>query len=69
MSYKDGVRTSVFWRKLVTGSEYDVQFKRLKKEYAFGVGGVRQRPGASRLRSRGSVPRVQATAVAGAPQG
>jgi hypothetical protein len=35
--YKDGVRTSVFWRKLVTGSEYDVQFSDLKKEYAFGV--------------------------------
>jgi len=31
------VRTSVFWRKLVTGSEYDVQFSDLKKEYAFGV--------------------------------
>jgi hypothetical protein len=35
--YKDGVRTSVFWRKLVTNSEYDVQFSDLKKEYAFGV--------------------------------
>jgi ethylbenzene dehydrogenase len=35
--YKDGVRTSVFWRKLVTGSEYDVQFSDLKKEYTFGV--------------------------------
>ena len=35
--YKDGVRTSVVWRKLVTGSEYDVQFDDLKKEYAFGV--------------------------------
>lgn len=35
--YKDGVRTSVFWRKLVTGSQYDVQFDNLKKEYAFGV--------------------------------
>jgi hypothetical protein len=35
--YKDGVRTSVFWRKLATGSEYDVQFTDLKKEYAFGV--------------------------------
>jgi hypothetical protein len=34
---KDGVRTSVFWRKLVTNSEYDVQFSDLKKEYAFGV--------------------------------
>ncbi len=37
VTYKDGVRTSVFWRKLVTGSEYDVQFSDLKKEYAFGV--------------------------------
>ena len=35
--YKDGTRTVVFWRKLVTGSEYDVQFNDLKKEYAFGV--------------------------------
>jgi hypothetical protein len=35
--YKDWVRTSVFWRKLATGSEYDVQFNDLKKEYAFGV--------------------------------
>ncbi len=35
--YKDGVRTSVFWRKLVTGSEFDVQFNDPKKEYAFGV--------------------------------
>src|SRR5512143_1359804 len=35
--YKDGVRTSVFWRKLATGSEYDVQFSDLKNEYAFGV--------------------------------
>jgi hypothetical protein len=34
---RDGVRTRVFWRKLVTGSEYDVQFNDLKKEYAFGV--------------------------------
>jgi ethylbenzene dehydrogenase len=35
--YKDGVRTSVFWRKLSTGSEFDVQFTDLRKEYAFGV--------------------------------
>ena len=35
--WADGVRTSVFWRKLTTGSEYDVQFSDLKKEYAFGV--------------------------------
>ena len=31
------MRTSVFWRKLATGSEYDVQFNDLKKECAFGV--------------------------------
>ena len=31
------MRTSVFWRKLATGSEYDVQFDDLKKEYALGV--------------------------------
>ena len=37
VSWNDGVRTIVFWRKLVTGSEYDVQFSDLKKEYAFGV--------------------------------
>jgi len=36
-SYKDGVRTVEFSRKLVTGSEFDVQFSDLKKEYAFGV--------------------------------
>jgi hypothetical protein len=35
--YKAGVRTSVFSRKLVTGSGYDVQFSDPKKEYAFGV--------------------------------
>jgi hypothetical protein len=37
VSWNDGVRTIVFWRKLATGSEYDVQFSDLKKEYAFGV--------------------------------
>src|SRR5713101_1361271 len=37
VSWKNGVRTIVFWRKLVTGSEYDVQFSDMKKEYAFGV--------------------------------
>ncbi len=37
VSWKDGVRTIVFWRKLVTGSEYDVQFSDLRKAYAFGV--------------------------------
>ena len=35
--YKDGTRTVVVSRKLVTGSEYDVQFNDMKKEYAFGV--------------------------------
>src|SRR5262245_56872140 len=37
VTWKDGVRTIVFWRKLVTGSEYDVQFNDLKKDYAFGI--------------------------------
>jgi hypothetical protein len=36
VSWKDGVYTVVMSRKLVTGSEYDVQFDG-KKEYAFGV--------------------------------
>ena len=31
------MRTVEFSRKLVTGSEFDVQFNDLKKEYAFGV--------------------------------
>jgi len=35
--WKDGVRTIEFARKLSTGSEFDVQFNDLKKEYAFGV--------------------------------
>ena len=35
-AWKDGTWTLVFWRKLVTGSEFDVQFNE-KKEYAFGV--------------------------------
>jgi hypothetical protein len=35
--YKDGERISVFWRKLSTGSEFDVQFTDPKKEDAFGV--------------------------------
>lgn len=35
--WKDGVRTVEFSRKLVTGSEFDVQFSDLKKDYAFGV--------------------------------
>ncbi len=36
-TYKDGMRTVEFSRKLVTGSEFDVQFNDLKKEYPFGV--------------------------------
>jgi hypothetical protein len=36
-TYKDGVRTIEIARKLVTGSEFDVQFDDLKKDYAFGV--------------------------------
>jgi hypothetical protein len=35
--WKDGVWTLVFARKLVTGSDFDVQFNDLKKPYAFGV--------------------------------
>jgi hypothetical protein len=35
-TWKDGVYTVVISRKLVTNSEYDVQFNE-KKEYAFGV--------------------------------
>jgi hypothetical protein len=37
VGWKDGVYTMVFVRKLVTGSEFDVQFEDLKKSYAFGV--------------------------------
>jgi len=37
IAWKDGMWTMVFWRKLVTGSEFDVQFNDLKKPYAFGV--------------------------------
>jgi hypothetical protein len=36
-SWKDGVRTVVFWRKLVTRSDYDVQFSDPRKAYAFGM--------------------------------
>jgi hypothetical protein len=36
-AWKDGTWTLVFWRKLTTGSEFDVQFKDMKKDYAFGV--------------------------------
>ncbi len=35
--WKDGVWSIEFARKLVTGSEFDVQFNDLKKQYAFGV--------------------------------
>ena len=35
--WKDGVRTIELARKLTTGSEFDVQFSDMKKEYAFGV--------------------------------
>ena len=35
--WKDGAWTHVIARKLVTGSEFDVQFNDLKKPYAFGV--------------------------------
>jgi ethylbenzene dehydrogenase len=35
--WKDGTWTIVMSRKLVTKSEYDVQFDDLKKQYAFGV--------------------------------
>jgi hypothetical protein len=37
MVWQDGVWTIVIKRKLVTGSEFDVQFDDLKKPYAFGV--------------------------------
>ena len=36
VSWKDGVYTIVMWRKLVTGSDFDVQFAE-GKEHAFGV--------------------------------
>jgi hypothetical protein len=36
-TWKDGTYTLVFWRKLVTGSDFDVQFNDMKKAYAFGV--------------------------------
>jgi hypothetical protein len=35
--WKDGTWTLVFSRKLVTNSDFDVQFNDLKKQYAFGV--------------------------------
>jgi len=36
-AWKDGVRTIEISRKLVTSGEFDVQFRDLKKQYAFGV--------------------------------
>jgi hypothetical protein len=36
-SWKDGMWTIEIARKLVTNSEFDVQFRDLKKEYAFGL--------------------------------
>jgi hypothetical protein len=36
-AWKDGTYTLVFWRKLVTNSDVDVQFNDMKKQYAFGV--------------------------------
>ncbi|MCX9009589.1 MAG: ethylbenzene dehydrogenase-related protein [Candidatus Methanoperedens sp.] len=35
--YQDGKWTMEYGRKLTTGSQYDVQFSDLKKEYAFGI--------------------------------
>jgi hypothetical protein len=35
--YKDGMWTLEYGRKLDTGSQYDVQFSDLKKEYSFGT--------------------------------
>ena len=36
-AWKDGMRTSVVSRKLVTGSKFDVQFDNLGGRYAFGL--------------------------------
>ncbi len=36
VGWKDGMHTSVVSRKLVTGSEFDVQWNDLGKRYAFG---------------------------------
>ncbi len=35
--YKDGKRTLEYGRKFNTGSQYDVQFTDMKKEYSFGT--------------------------------
>ena len=37
IAWKDGAWTLVLGRKLSTGSEFDVQFSDLKKEYPFGM--------------------------------
>jgi len=42
----------VFWRKLATGSEYDVQFADPKKEVRLRSGRVRQCAGAPRIFAR-----------------
>src|SRR5215468_7018116 len=49
---RGAVRTSVFWRKLATGSEYDVQFADPKKEVRLRSGRVRQCAGAPRIFAR-----------------
>jgi hypothetical protein len=36
-AWNDGTWTIVFWRKLATKSEFDVQFDDPKKQYAFGL--------------------------------
>jgi hypothetical protein len=36
-AWKGGLWTLVFYRKLTTGSQFDVQFADLRKEYTFGV--------------------------------
>jgi len=35
--YKDGMWTIEYGRKLTTGSQYDVHFSDMKKEYSFGT--------------------------------
>ncbi|CAG0973645.1 MAG: ethylbenzene dehydrogenase-related protein [Candidatus Methanoperedens sp.] len=35
--YKDGMWTIEYGRKLTTGSQYDIQFSDMKKEYSFGT--------------------------------
>ena len=48
IKWGSGKWTSVMSRKLVTGSKYDVQFDNLGATYEFGLGGLRQCPGAPR---------------------